>query len=31
MALGSQDASSGLKTMEEIKAYCSQFERQRLE
>lgn len=25
MALGSPDATSGLKTMEEIRAYCSQF------
>lgn len=30
MALGSPDATSGLKTLEEIKAYCSQFERQQI-
>lgn len=30
MALGSPDATSGLKTLEEIKAYCGQFERQQL-
>jgi len=30
MALGSPDATSGLRTMEQIRTYCSQFERRKL-